>query len=161
MPEKKANQPLMMRRDYDTSEATMLKPVVPPQYTPEEIIENSGSMSVPSIPKGFKLICPACEATGTYMPDEDVTEEDVISCPKCACNIPLSSFSKTASGEYKVINASSHVSYLDPNFKAIRDILPRRAEEVTLSKSETSNLLKHIDRLENIYRKVQKVLKGK
>jgi len=161
MPDKKANQPLMVRRDYDSPEAAMFKPVVPTQYTPEELVEEEVAPVVPATPKGFKLICPACEEAGTYMPDEEVAAEDLITCPKCASQVSLAAFSKTASGEFRVKNASEHSSYLDPNFKVIRDILPRKAQEVTLSKSDTDKLLKHIDRLENVYRKVQKVLKGK
>lgn len=156
MSEKKASQPLMVRRDYDTPEAAMVKPVVPPQYTPEEMVEENGSPMVPSNPKGFKLICPTCEETNAYEPEEDVTADTVLVCPKCASKVPVDMFAKTASGVYRIKQAS----YLDPNFKAIREILPKRPAEAHLTKSDTAKLLKHIDRLESVYAKVQKTLRG-
>jgi len=157
MPDKKAGQPLMMRRDYDAPEAMMVKPLSPPQYTPEEMIDEDASPMVPSNPKGFKLICPTCEEVGAYEPEEDVEEDSMVVCPKCASKVELKAFVKTASGEYRVKQASN----LDPNFKALRDIIPRKPSEVTLSKSDVSKILKHLDRLEGVYSKFKEALKGK
>jgi hypothetical protein len=140
MEEKKANQPLMMRRDYDSPEATMIKPLEP-------VRDN----------RSLKLICPTCEEVGNYEPEEDVNADSLLVCPKCASKIEISMFTKTASGEYRVKQAS----YVDPNFSAIREILPKKAEEVTLSKAKVSLLLKHLGRIEGVCSKVQKALRDK
>jgi hypothetical protein len=158
---KKANQPLMMRRDYDTPEAAMIKPLVPvqvPEVTPEETTDElvEETIGVPSA-EGFKLVCPTCNEGGVYNPEERVDQSSVLVCPKCASKVEIGMFTKTASGEYRV----KFSSCLDPNFGSIYEILPKRAEEITLSKSAVSKLLKNLRTIESAFSKLRKTLSDK
>lgn len=157
-------QPLRMRRDYDSPEedsveSAMIKPNPTQQYTPEKIVEESGSKSVPSNPKGFTLICPSCEEEASYVPQDDVREEDVLVCPKCASKVPLKVFKKNASGKYTIKTANAPLSILDAHFKRVNKILPSKPKELHLEKEDVKVLIDTMGKMEDLYYKFKKALR--
>jgi len=148
-------QPLRARRDYDEEvEATMIKPVGISPGVSEEALMQTPEEVLPVAPVArvkFTLVCPECSVPHHFQPEEGMTPEDNLICPKCASSAQLKDFVKTKEGSYVCKTASSSLS---GGFRKLRKMLPK-GDKVTLTKGQISEIHSIINSFKSFYDKVQ------
>lgn len=127
-------QPLGLRKDYgkNPKETTMIKPLdYDSPHIPEQMEKTLEHESIPAesvAPPHMSLVgcreplsCPECGSRGDFDPsimdDVVVTQKPQIICPNCQYKVPLQSLTRTADGEWVVIDPSPDMQEAMLSFK--------------------------------------------